>query len=154
MGLKYYDDKKYEPLSTLLRQCSIKTENKLLEFSDSSWKYCPDTERSTGVYIIFHEGRPIDHGAHVPGTVSKSSAEIEYNATCTAVMELAHFRMLIPALLNKDTDIVPEEAPLIILNIKSAVCMDKNGKDINHKRNISRRVHLVRNGEKCKNSQD
>ena len=35
-------------VSDLLRQASIKTENHLMDFSDSSWKYCPDTDRSTG----------------------------------------------------------------------------------------------------------
>ena len=57
--------------------------------------------------------------------------------------------MLIHELLNKDPDIFPQEDPLIILDIKSAVCMDKNGKDTKHTRHISRRVHFVRNGEKC-----
>ena len=44
-------------------------------------------------------------------------------------MALANFRLLINELLNKDPDIVPEEAPLILLDIKSAMCMAKNGKD-------------------------
>ena len=65
-------------------------------------------------------------------------------------MDLAHFRMLINEFLNKDPDIVPEEAPLIILDIKSAVCMAKNSKDTNNTRNITRIVHFVRNGEKLK----
>ena len=30
------------------------------------------------------------------------------------------------------------------------VCMDNNGKDINHTRHIDRRVIFLRNGEKCK----
>ena len=63
-------------------------------------------------------------------------------------MALAHFRMLIHELLNKDPDIVPEESPLIILDIKSDVCMDNNVKDNKHKRHIFRRVHYVSNGEK------
>ena len=66
-----------------------------MAFSDSSWQDFPDTGRSTGAYIIFYQGGKIDHGTHVPGTVSQSSAESEYNAACTAVMALAHFRMLI-----------------------------------------------------------
>ena len=53
-------------------------------------------------------------------------------------------------LLNKVPDIVPEEALLIILDRNSAVCMAKNGKDTNNTRNISRRVHFVMNGLKCK----
>ena len=52
---------------------------------------------------------------------------------------------VIHELLNKDLDIVLEEAPLIVLDIKSAMCMTKNGKDTKHTRHISRRMHLVRN---------
>ena len=33
---------------------------------------------------------------------------------------------------------------------KSAVCMDKNGKDTKHNRNISGGIHCVRNGNNCK----
>ena len=61
-------------------------------------------------------------------------------------MALAHFRMLIRELLNNDPDIVPEEAHLIILDSKSAVCMAKNGKDAKHIRHIARRMNFVRNG--------
>ena len=110
--------------------------------------YFPDTVRITGAYIIFYKGGKIYHGTHVPVPVDQSSAESEYNVACTAGISLAHFRMLIHELLNKDPDIVPEEAPLIILHSKSAVCMDKNGKDNNHTRHTARRVHFVRNGEK------
>ena len=62
-------------------------------------------------------------------------------------MDLAHFRMSIHEFLNKDSDIVPEEDPLIILNSKSDVCMDNYGKYINHTRHITRRVNFVSNGE-------
>ena len=65
-------------------------------------------------------------------------------------MDLSLFRMLIHEFLNKDTDIVPEEAPLIILNRNGDVCMANNGKDTKHTRHITRRVHFVRNGEKLK----
>ena len=75
-------------------------------FYDSSWKDCTDNGRITGAYIIFYQGGPIDHGTHVPGPVSQSSAESEYNVACTAGMALAHFRMIINELLNKDPDIV------------------------------------------------
>ena len=85
----------YAPVSDLLRQASIKTENHLMNFSDSGGKCFPDTGRSTGAYIIFYQGVRIDHGTHVPGPVSPSSAESEYNAACTAAMALANFRILI-----------------------------------------------------------
>ena len=65
-------------------------------------------------------------------------------------MTLAHFRLFIRELLIKDSDIVPEEAPLIILDSKYAVFMANNGKDTKHTRHIARIVCFVRNGEKCK----
>ena len=65
-------------------------------------------------------------------------------------MALAHFRMLINELLNKDPDIVPKEAPLIVLDSKSALCRAKNGKNTKHTRHIARRMHFVRNVEKYK----
>ena len=65
-------------------------------------------------------------------------------------MALAHFRMLIHELLNKDLDIVPEKDPLIILDSKSAVFMDNNGKYTKEIRHISKRVNFVRNGENLK----
>ena len=58
--------------------------------------------------------------------------------------------MSIHEFLYKDPDIVPEEAPLIILDSKYAVCIAKTGKGTNHTRNIPRRVNFVRNGENWK----
>ena len=45
---------------------------------------------------------------------------------------------------------VPNEARLIVLDSKSAMCMAKNGRDTKHTRHIARRMHFVRNGEECK----
>ena len=53
-------------------------------------------------------------------------------------------------LLNEDPDMVQKEAPLIVLDSKSAMCMAKNGKDTKHTIHIARRMHFVRNGDKCK----
>ena len=77
LGLKYYVDMKDAPIYDLSTQSSIKTENKLMVFSDSSEQYCTENGRSTGAYILFYQGGPIDHGTHIPGTVAQSSAEIE-----------------------------------------------------------------------------
>ena len=80
LGLEYYADMNDAPVTDLLRQASIKTENQLMDFSDSSWQDCPDTGRSTGAHNIFYQGRTIDHGTHVPGPVAQSCAESKYNA--------------------------------------------------------------------------
>ena len=74
MGLKYYADLNDAPVTDLLRKANINTKNHLMDFSDSSWKDFPDTGISTGAYIIFYKGGPIDHGTHVPGIVAQSSA--------------------------------------------------------------------------------
>ena len=63
-------------------------------------------------------------------------------------MDLAHFRILIHELLNKYLDIVPEEANLVVLDIKYAVFMAKNVKDTKYTSHISRRAHFLINGEK------
>ena len=115
------------PLSNLLKQSGFETENQLMELYDYSWQDFTDTGISTGLYIIFYQGGPIDHSTPVQGPVSQSSAESEYNAACTAGMDLANFRMLIHELLNKDPDIVSYEVPIIILDSKSDVCMANNG---------------------------
>ena len=79
--------------------------------------------------------------------VAQSSAESEYNAEYTTVMYLSYFRMLIHELLNKDPDIFTEEYSLLILDRKSAMCMDNNVKDTKHTSHIARRVNFVSNGE-------
>ena len=70
LGLKHYSDMKYAHLSDLLRQANIKTENKYLDFSYSSWQDCLYTGRSTGAYIIFYQGGPIDHDTNFPGMLN------------------------------------------------------------------------------------
>ena len=62
-------------------------------------------------------------------------------------MALAHFSILNNEFLNKDPYAVPEQAPIIILDIKSSFYMPNNGKNTKHTRHISRRIYFVRNGE-------
>ena len=48
----------------------------------------------TGAYIVFYQGRPIDHCTHVPGPVDEYISESEYNAAYTAGMALSNLRIL------------------------------------------------------------
>ena len=75
MGFKCYTKIENSPLSDLLIQAIIKTENQLMVFSDSSWQDCPDTGRSTCSYNVFYQGGTIDHCKHVTGPVFQYSAE-------------------------------------------------------------------------------
>ena len=74
LGLQYYADMNDALVCDLLRQASIKTENNLMGFSDSSWQYLPDAGRSKLAHIIFYQCGQIDHGTHVPVSVSQSIA--------------------------------------------------------------------------------
>ena len=58
-------------------------------------------------------------------------------------MALEQLRILNNCFLNKDTDVVTGKVHLIILDIKSNVCMAGNGKDNHHTRQISRRIHFI-----------
>ena len=62
-------------------------------------------------------------------------------------MDLAHFRVTNNKFLNKDLYVIPEQSHIILLDRKSAICMTKSGKDTKHTRHISKRMHLVINGE-------
>ena len=144
LELRYFSEIEYAPLYEIFRQAIIKTENQLVVFSDYICQECPDTGRSKGSYIVFYHGGTIDHCTHVPGTVSQSSAESEWNTACTACMYLSKFSMLNNELFNKDPYVVPEQAHIIILGIKSSMFMDKNGKDTKNTWNIFRRTKLCK----------
>ena len=60
-------------------------------------------------------------------------------------MYLTHFIILNNELMNKYLDVVPEQSPLIILDIKSALYMAQNGKDAKHTGHIVRRIHFLIN---------
>ena len=72
---------------------------------------------------MFYKCGPIDHCTHLPGPVAQSSCDVENNAACTEIMDLAYHRIIGIDLLNKDPDTVPEESPLITFDKKSAICM-------------------------------
>ena len=95
LGLKYYADRKDAPLSELLRQANINTNNLFMVWSDYSWQDFPNTGRITGAYIIFYKGGKIDYGTYVLGPVAQPGAESEYNTAWNSWMNSAHFRMLI-----------------------------------------------------------
>ena len=76
-GPHHYAKIDNSPLSKLLRQARINTENQLMVLSNSIWQDCPDTGRSTGSYILFYQGGPIDHCTHVPVPGAQSSDKRE-----------------------------------------------------------------------------
>ena len=106
---------------------------------DSIWKDCPDTIRSTGAYTVFYQGGKI--------TVSQNSAVSEYIWAFTTVMDPANLGIINKEPMNKDKYMFTEQAPLIILYRKSAVCMANNGKYNKHTIHIGGKMQFLRNGE-------
>ena len=62
-------------------------------------------------------------------------------------MVRAHFRVLNNELLDKDTDVVPEQEPIIILDSKLAMCTSNNVTVTKYTRHISRIMHFLINVE-------
>ena len=60
----------------------------------------------------------------------------------------AHIPLKILLSQTKHAEIFPEEVPLGVLDSKSFMSMDHNGKYTKHNRHIARRIQFVRNGEK------
>ena len=98
--------------------------------------------------MFYHIGKT-DHCTHIKGLVSQYSVESEYNAACNAGIAPENFRMLNNELLNKDPYVVPEQAPLVILDRKSAICVANNYKDTKQTRHISRITIFKRKCEYC-----
>ena len=59
-------------------------------------------------------------------------------------MAISHFMVLNNELLNKDPHVVSEQLPLIILGIKSVVCMSNDGKETKYTRHISGKNELCK----------
>ena len=67
---------------------------------------------------MFYQRGKIYHLTHIRGTFDQSSYKSEYNVACTTGMALSHFIILNIELFNRDTYVVPEQAPYITLDIK------------------------------------
>ena len=65
LGFLYYSKIEDTPLTYILGQAIINSENQFIVFYDSRWQECLDTVSSTGAYILFYQGGPIDHYTHV-----------------------------------------------------------------------------------------
>ena len=55
---------------------------------------------------MFYQGGPTNNFTHVPGPVSQSSTEIEYNAACNSGMDMENLGTLNNDWLNKDTCVI------------------------------------------------
>ena len=73
-------------------------------FKDSSWQDCPDTGRSTGSYVLFHQDGIVDCATFLPTPVAMSSAEAEYNALAQSIQGVISHQQLVHELHSNHPD--------------------------------------------------
>ena len=142
-GLTYYADPSKSPIYHRIKDHTEgDPESPVALFTDSSWQDCPDTGRSTGGYLLYHQGGIIDGGSFVPIPVAMSTAEAEYNALAHAMQATVSNRQTIHELYGNHPD-TPLSIPFYC-DSESALAMGENLKDTKRTRHIQRRYHYVR----------
>jgi hypothetical protein len=142
-GLKYYSDVTRSPVYHLVcENTDARPDAPIILFTDSSWQDCPDSGRSTGGFLIYHQGGIVDGGCFVPTPIAMSSAEAEYNALAQAMQVAAHTRQIIQELYGNHPD-TPLSVPFLC-DSESALKIGKKAKDTKRTRHIQRRIHYVR----------
>ena len=113
-------------------------------FCDFLWQDCPDMGRSTGSYIIFCQGGPIDFSSYMPVPVAMSSAEAECNARATVGMALSHLRMLVDELNDRDADEIWQPPIKLFSDSQSALNIVNSERDVKSLRHCKRRLFYLR----------
>ena len=101
--LKYYVDMNDVPVSDLLRQASIKTDNHLIDFLILVDKVVQTLEEVQKQSLSFIKVGQLTMAHMFQDQLLNQVQKVKF----TAGMALAHFRMLIHEMLNKDPYIVP-----------------------------------------------
>ena len=144
LGLKYYHQWNESPVYTILKSNDIMTTHNLFGTHDSSWQDCPDTGKSTGCYIHFMQGGPVDFSTFVPSPVAMSSAESETNAGANAAMAMQYIRMIRNELDGREVDLLTDPPLLMLCDNSSAVTIANTDKDVKSMRHCKRRLFYMR----------
>ena len=151
---KYEDSPIFEDIKKIKFGETYKTIPLTLTYYDSSWQDCPDTGRSTGSFLILHQGGVIDYNSFLPVPVAQSSAEAEYNAGAIAAMASAHTRYLDDDFENLGRSVRERKAydesrmlPACLLSdSQSCIAISNSYKNTPKTRHIERPFHYLREG--------
>jgi hypothetical protein len=143
-GLKFYSEVKLSPIYQNLRDAGHGkyAECPIIFLSDSSFQDDIDTSRSTGGYIGFMQGAPVDHYSGCPVPISDSTCEAEYCMYSLALRAAAFLRKIFNEFNGYDSD-KPMTVPLGV-DSQSAIDTAKSEKETSRTRHIARRMHYVR----------
>ncbi|KAK4347064.1 hypothetical protein RND71_033403 [Anisodus tanguticus] len=110
----------------------------LVSYTDADWGGCPDTRRSTSGYCMFL-GNNLVSGRKTSATLSRSSAEAEYQGVANVVSESCWLRNL---LLEVHCPI--QKATLVYCDNISAIYLSGNPVQHQRTKHIEMDIHFVR----------
>ncbi|GJW49018.1 ribonuclease H-like domain-containing protein [Tanacetum coccineum] len=120
-------------------QLYVSATTSLVGYTDADWAGCPSTRRSTSGYCVFLGDNLLSWSAKRQHTISRSSAEAEYQGVANVVAETAWVRNLLRELHSPLMT-----ATLVYCDNVSAVYMSANPVQHQRTKHIEIDIHFVR----------
>ncbi|GJX51232.1 ribonuclease H-like domain-containing protein [Tanacetum coccineum] len=119
-------------------QLYVSATTSLVGYTDADWAGCPSTRRSTSGYCVFLGDNILSWSAKRQHTISRSSAEAEYQGVANVVAETAWIRNLLRELHSPLST-----ATLVYCDNVSAVYMSANPVQHQRTKHIEIDIHFV-----------
>jgi len=108
-------------------------------FSDADWAGCPDTSQSISGYAIFFGDNLVSWTSKKQSTISRSSAESEYEALALTAAEVIWLLNIL-----QDLQIQSPNRPTLLCDNTNAIFMAHNPVAQKRSRHIDIDIHFVR----------
>ncbi|XP_022023389.1 uncharacterized mitochondrial protein AtMg00810-like [Helianthus annuus] len=111
----------------------------LVAYTDADWAGCPDTRRSTSGYCVYMGDNLLSWSSKRQSTISRSSAEAEYQGVANVVADICWLRNLLLDLHYPLT-----RATLVYCDNVSAIYLSSNPVQHQRTKHIELDIHFVR----------
>jgi hypothetical protein len=105
---------------------------------------CDSSSRSTGGFLMFHQGGIVDHSSNMPQPAAMISAEAEYNEAFMACTTTSHMYMTLNHIEEVEDEPTEDKPVEIYMDNRSEVDTSITFKDTKNARLIRRRFHFVK----------